>query len=161
MPTADRSGTTKFALPSDTTIAARRFVEAPRQEVFDAWTKPEHVTQWMLGPAGWTMPVCEIDLRPGGEWHFVWLHADGTELELSGVYRGVDPPVRLVSTESWGPEWPRTLNSVVLDEQDGRTTITCTILYPSKEARDAALGPGMREGMSESYDRLAAYLPKI
>jgi uncharacterized protein YndB with AHSA1/START domain len=112
----------------------------------------------MLGPEGWTMPVCEIDLRPGGAWHFVWRRSDGTEMAMRGSYREITPPERLVSTESWGGNWPETLNTLVLSEEDGKTTITLTILYPSKEARDAALQTGMKDGMSQSFDRLADYL---
>ena len=78
---------------------------------------------WMLGPDGWTMPVCEIDLRPGGAWHFVWRGSDGTEMEMRGVYREIAPPERLVTTESWGGDWPETLNTLVLTEEDGKTTI--------------------------------------
>jgi uncharacterized protein YndB with AHSA1/START domain len=104
------------------------------------------------------MPVCEVDLRPGGAWHFVWRRSDGTEMEMRGLYREITPPERLVSTESWGGDWPETLNTLVLSEEDGRTTITHTVLYPSKEARDAALQTGMKAGMSESVDRLAEHL---
>ena len=89
----------------------------------------------MLGPPGWTMPVCEIDLRPGGKWHFVWRQVDGTEMAMHGVYKEIAPPERLVSTESWGGPWPETLNTLMLSEKDGQTTITITVLYPSKEAR--------------------------
>jgi uncharacterized protein YndB with AHSA1/START domain len=116
------------------------------------------VPQWMLGPEGWSMPVCEIDLRPGGGWHFVWRKADGSEMDMRGGYREVSPPERLVSTESWGPEWPETLNTLTLAEKDGKTTITQLILYPSKEARDAALETGMKDGMDQSFDRLDEYL---
>ena len=112
MTTANRLGATTFATPSDTEIVVTRVVDAPRELVFDAWTKPEHIANWMLGPEGWTMPVCEIDLRPGGAWHFVWRMADGTEMEMRGDYREVSPPERLVSTESWGGDWPETLNTV-------------------------------------------------
>jgi uncharacterized protein YndB with AHSA1/START domain len=159
MTTTSKAHATTFATPSDREIVITRVVDAPRSLVFDAWTKPEHVPNWMLGPQDWTMPVCEIDLRPGGAWHFVWRRGDGTEMEMHGEYREVSPPERLVSTESWGGDWPETLNTVELSEEDGKTTITCTVLYPSKEARDAALETGMKEGMSGSYDRLAAYLP--
>jgi uncharacterized protein YndB with AHSA1/START domain len=112
----------------------------------------------MLGPEGWTMPVCEIDLRPGGKWHFVWRKADGAEMPMTGVYREVVPPERIVHTERWGPEWPETVNTLSLAERGGKTTITLSVLYPSKEARDAALGTGMKEGMDVSYERLAEYL---
>ena len=139
-----------------------RDFNAPRRLVWEAWTKPEHVPHWMLGPEGWTMPVCEIDLRPGGAWHFVWRRGDGTEMEMRGVYEEVAPPERLVNTESWGADWPETLNTLVLSEQDGKTTtMTTTILYPSKEARDAALQTGMKDGASVSFDRLAEYLQTL
>ncbi|HEX2450307.1 MAG TPA: SRPBCC family protein [Gemmatimonadales bacterium] len=157
MATAHKSATI-FTTPSDREIAMTRVVDAPRRIVFDAWTNPKHVPHWMLGPAGWSMPVCEIDLRPGGTWHFVWRRADGTEMSMRGTYKEIAPPERLVSTESWGPEWPETINTLVLTEKDGKTTITQTVLYPSKEARDAASQTGMKDGVTESFDRLADYL---
>jgi uncharacterized protein YndB with AHSA1/START domain len=158
MTTANETGTTTFTMPSEREIVMTREVDAPRELVFDAWTNPEHVRQWMLGPSGWTMPVCEIDLRPGGAWHFVWRRADATEMEMRGEYREVTPPERLVSTESWGGDWPETINTVTLSEEDGKTTITQTVLYPSQEARDAALETGMKDGVSQSFDRLAEHV---
>ena len=153
--------TLQITTPSDTEILMTRVFDAPRALIFDAWTNPRHLPHWMLGPDGWTMPVCEIDLRPGGEWRFVWRRSDGTEMAMRGVYREVAPPERLVSTESWGGDWPDTLNTLILTEKDGKTTATNTALYPSKEARDAALKTGMAEGVSQSFDRLAGYLASI
>jgi uncharacterized protein YndB with AHSA1/START domain len=144
--------------PTDREIVMTRVFDAPRRLVFEAWTNPEHLPHWMLGPEGWTMPVCEIDLRPGGAWHFVWRRADGTEMAMSGVYKEVTPPERLVSTESWGGNWAETLNTLTLSEANGKTTMTNTVLYPSKEARDAALKTGMKEGASQGFDRLDEYL---
>jgi len=158
MASVTKSGETTFTTPSDREIVMTRVVNAPRRLVWDAWTKPEHLPHWMLGPAGWTMPVCEIDLRPGGAWHFLWRKSDGSELEMRGAYKEIAPPERLVSTESWGGDWPETLNTLVLTEKDGKTTISQTVLYPSKDARDAATKTGMKDGVSESYDRLAEYL---
>jgi len=158
MASVTKSGETTFTTPSDREIVMTRVVNAPRRLVWDAWTKPEHLPHWMLGPAGWTMPVCEIDLRPGGTWHFLWRKSDGSELEMRGAYKEIAPPDRLVSTESWGGDWPETLNTLILTEKDGKTTISQTVLYPSKEARDAATKTGMKDGVSESYDRLAEYL---
>jgi uncharacterized protein YndB with AHSA1/START domain len=158
MATANRTGTTTYATPSDREVAITRVVDAPRTLVWEAWTNPEHVPHWMTGPEGWTMPVCEIDLRPGGTWHFVWRRADGTEMGMRGAYREVAPPERLVSTESWGGNWPETVNTLLLSEKDGKTTIKQTILYASKEARDAALQTGMKEGMDQSFDRLDEHL---
>ena len=106
--------TFKVSTPTERSIEVERDFNAPRHLVFDAFTKPELVRKWLLGPDGWTMPVCEIDLRPGGAWHFVWRQSDGTEMEMRGVYQEVVPPERVVSTESWGGDWPETLNTLVL-----------------------------------------------
>ena len=151
-------GTLNVATPTDREIVMTRAFNAPRGLVWDAYTSPNLLPRWMLGPDGWTMPVCEVDLRPGGEWHFVWRRSDGSEMGMRGAYKEITPPERLVSTESWGGQWPETLNTLVLSEKGGRTTITSTVLYPSKEARDAALQTGMKEGVSQSFDRLAECL---
>jgi len=155
------STTLEVTTPSDREIVMRRTFNAPRRLVFETWTNPKYVPQWMLGPPGWSMPVCEIDLRPGGAWHFVWRQSDGTEMEMRGTYREVKPPERVVSTESWGGDWPETLNTVVFAEKDGKTSVAITILYPSKEARDAALRTGMAKGAGMSYDRLAGLLASM
>ena len=161
MSTTNKVGSTQFTTPSDREIVMARAFDAPRELVFDAWTKPEHVQHWMTGPDGWTMPVCEIDLRPGGTWRFVWRRADGGEMEMTGVYKEIVRPERVVNTEAWGGDWPETLNTLVISEENGKTTSTSTILYPSKEARDAALQTGMKEGASVSFDRLAEYLRSL
>src|SRR6516164_2877868 len=148
MATPTRGKVTTFTTPSDREIVMTRVFDAPRRLVWEAWTSPEHLPHWMLGPSGWTMPVCEIDLRPGGTWHFVWRHDNGNEMGMSGVYLEIVPPERLVSTDSWGGDWPETLNTLVLTEEDGKTTVTQRILYPTKEARDAALRTGMKDGMA-------------
>jgi uncharacterized protein YndB with AHSA1/START domain len=155
---AKHSAATMLTTPSDREIVITRVVAAPRHLVFEVYTNPAHLPHWMLGPQGWTMPVCEIDLRAGGAWHFVWRRSDGTEMGMRGVYQEIVPPERLVSTASWGGDWPETLNTLVLSEQGGKTTITQRVLYPSKEARDAALKTGMTEGMSQGFDRLDEYL---
>ena len=145
--------------PSNLEIVMTRVFAAPRGLVFGAYTSPEHLPHWMLGPKGWTMPVCEIDLRPGGASRFVWRRPDGAEMEIRSVYKEIAPPERLVSTESWGGDWPETLNTLVLCQDDGKTTtITLTILYPSIAARDAALQTGMKDGVSESFGRLDEHL---
>ena len=107
-----------------------------------------------LPPVGTGKQLRAIDLRPGGAWRYVWRKDDGAEMPMGGTYREVVPPERLVSTERWGPEWPETVNTVVLTESGGRTTISLTVLYPSKEARDAALQTGMKEGMDQGFARL-------
>ena len=148
------TGVTTYATPSDREIVVTRVVDAPRGLVFAAWTEPGHLQRWLTGPDGWSMPICEIDLRPGGRWRYVYRKASGTEMTLSGTVREIAPPERLVTTESWGPEWPETVNTLVLTEAEGRTTMALTITYASKEARDAALGTGAMDGMNRSYERL-------
>ncbi|MHB1006309.1 MAG: SRPBCC family protein [Chloroflexota bacterium] len=149
---------TTIAMPSDREVVMTHVIKAPRELVYEAYTNPVHIPHWMLGPEGWTMPVCQLDLRPGGTWHFVWRQSDGTAMAMDGEYREVAPPERLVNTESWGGDWPETLNTVEFTEDGGNTTITTRILYKSKEARDAAIGTGMKDGASQSYGRLARYL---
>lgn len=158
MTTTPQDHATTFTTPTDREFVTTRVFEAPRERVFEAWTRPEHLPHWLLGPEGWTMPLCKVDLRPGGAWHFGWRHPDGSAMEMSGVYQEIQPPERVVSRDSWGGDWPETLNTLVLTEKDGRTTITQTIRYPSKEARDAALQTGMTGGMSAGYRRLDNYL---
>src|SRR5258705_10886957 len=97
------TGALQITTPSDREIVVTRVFDAPRRLVFEAWTNPKHVPRWLLGPDGWTMPVCEIDLRPGGSWHFVWRKSNGTEMAMRGAYREVTPPERLGNTEGWGP----------------------------------------------------------
>jgi uncharacterized protein YndB with AHSA1/START domain len=161
MATANKVGATTYTTPTDRELVVKRVVDAPRRLVWDAWTRPEHLQNWMLGPEGCSMPVCEMDLRPGGAWNFVWRRTDGTGMGMHGTYREVMPPERLVHTESWGPDWPETINTLALSEDGGRTTITQTVLYPSKEARDAALQTGMKDGMNRTYERLDEYLQTI
>ena len=104
------------------------------------------------------MPVCEIDLRPGGRWRYVHRKADGSEMTIQGSYREVVPPRAAGLDRVVGPEWPETVNTMVLTEAGGLTTITITIRYPSKEARDAALKTGMKEGMDQAFVRLDTLL---
>ena len=150
--------TLTITTPSDREARMTRVFAAPRELVFRACTEPALVSQWMLGPEGWTMPVCEIDLQPGGKWHHVWRKSSGTEMSMTGTYLEVDPPARIVSTERWGPEWPETTNTILFTERNGQTTLTTTILYPSKEARDIAMKTGMTDGATSSYNRLEAVL---
>ena len=161
MVTTARTGVTTFATPTDREVVFTRVVDAPRRIVYDAYTTPEHLQQWLLGPPGWTMPICELDLRPGGAWRYVWRKGDGSEMTLSGLVKEVRPPEKLQMTESWGPEWPDTLNTIEFSESGGQTTITTTVLYPSKDARDAALKTGMREGMDHGFARLDQLLATL
>jgi uncharacterized protein YndB with AHSA1/START domain len=155
MASGARPGVTTYSTPTDREVVITRVLDAPRRIVFDAWTNPQYIPRW-LAPDDWTMPVCEMDARPGGKWRYQYRKADGTEMTLSGTIREVRPPERLVSTESWGPEWPETVNTLVLTESEGMTTVTLTVTYPSKEARDAALRTGMKDGMEQGFAKLDA-----
>jgi uncharacterized protein YndB with AHSA1/START domain len=154
-------GETIYETPSDRELVTIRAFDAPRELLWEAWTSPDHLPRWLLGPEGWTMPVCESDLRVGGAWRFVWRHEDGTEMGMTGEYRELTPPERLVSAQSWGDDWPETLNTLVFTEDGDRTIVTQTILYPSAEARGAALATGMQTGMDSGFDRLDDYLQTL
>jgi uncharacterized protein YndB with AHSA1/START domain len=151
--------TTEFTTPGDLEVTARRVFDAPRQLIWEMHTRPEHVRRWLLGPDGWSMPVCEIDLRPGGAWHYVWRNdANGREFGMRGVFHEVVPPERLVNTESWGEDWEETLATTTFTEENGRTTLVSTSRFASREAREKALATGMTSGWGASYDRLETLL---
>jgi len=142
--------------PSDREIAMTRVFNAPRNLVFDAWTRPDLVRRWLLGPPGWTMPVCEIDLRVGGTYRFEWLGQDGTRMGMGGIYREIVIPERIVNTQLFDVDWTggETLGTLLFTEQGGKTTLTNSVLYSSREARDAALRTRMAEGVEAGYARL-------
>lgn len=154
------SETFKVTTPSDLEIAMTRVFNAPRRLVFEALTKPELVRQWLLGPPGWTMPVCEIDLRVGGAFRYVWRHADGREMGMGGVFREIVPQERIVHTELFDEAWyaGEALVTNVLVEQSGKTTLTLTSRFGTRETRDAVLKSGMESGVAASYDRLEQLL---
>lgn len=147
--------------PTEREIVMTRTFDAPRNLLFEAYTNPDYPPRWMLGPPGWTMPVCEIDARPGGNWHFVWRKEDGTNMEMHGVYRNLTPPERIISTENWGGDWPETINTVTLEEQNGKTTLTTRILYPSQQARNRVFATGMTDGARLSFDLLDELLSSL
>ncbi len=147
----------KITMSGDRDLVMTRVFDAPRRLVFDAHTKPELVRQWLLGPPGWSMPVCEMDVRVGGRYRWVWRHdTKGTEMGMGGMYREVKAPERLVATEKFDEAWypGEALNTLVLVEQGGRTTLTQTMRYESRAARDAVLKSDMERGVAASYDRL-------
>ncbi len=153
--------TLKVTTKGDREIVMTRDFNAPRRLVFDAFTKPELVKQWLLGPPGWSMPVCEIDLKVGGAYRYVWRRdSDGSEMGMGGVYREIVLQERIVSTEVFDKAWypGEAVGTLVLSEQGGKTTVTQTVLYQSREARDGILKSGMESGVAASYDRLAQLL---
>jgi uncharacterized protein YndB with AHSA1/START domain len=152
--TANRDSFT-VTTPSDQEIRMTRLFSAPRQMVFDAMTRPEHVREWWgrLGD-GYSVPVCEIDFRVGGKWRFVNRHPRG-EAAFHGEYREIAPPDRVVFTEIF-EEFPDSVSVVTaeLTEEGGKTRLTATVRYPSVEVRDMVLRTGMSTGAGISYDRL-------
>ena len=161
---SDRSQTaTTLTTPSDREIVVTRTFDAPRDLVFAAWTTPEHVRRW-YGRRDSTLVVCEIDLRPGGAWHYVLRAPDGNDSGFRGEYREVVPPERLVYTEAFDVEGLRdhpALVTITFEEHGGRTTMTSVALYESVEFRDGHLRSGMEVGMVETLDRLAELLAAL
>jgi uncharacterized protein YndB with AHSA1/START domain len=147
-------------LPNDLDVVVVRAFNAPRTLVFDAWTKPALIQRWMLGPPGWTMPVCEMDVRPGGKFTWRWRSEEnGAEFGFTGEFREVVRPSRLVHIERFEPgdvggEMGEALVTSEMTEKSGVTTHKMTIHYESKEVRDAALKTGMTDGMEQSYQKL-------
>ena len=158
--TTSTIGETTFTTPSDREIEMTRLFDAPRQLVFDAFTNPAHVPHW-FGPRGWSVPVCEIDLRPGGSWRYVLSGPEGEEMGMSGVYKEITPPERIVTTESFDDYPGESLNTLTLTEEDGKTRYTVTVLYADTETRDAVLASGMSEGAAETLERLAEHLEAL
>jgi uncharacterized protein YndB with AHSA1/START domain len=153
----------QVTMPSDHEVAVRRSFKAPRTLVFRAHTEPELVRRWMLGPPGWSMPVCEMDVRVNGRYRWRWRSdTDGKEFGFAGTFREVQPPSRLVHTEGHDPgtvgdSYPsdgEALVTTTFVEEGGITTMTTVMDFGSKEARDAAVKTGMTDGMEQSYQLL-------
>lgn len=149
------SETFKVSTPSDTEIQMTRLFDAPRHLVYQAMSKPEHIKRWWgnLGD-GYSVPVCEVDLRVGGKWRFINKHPKG-EAEFYGEYLELDPPERIVFTEIFAPfpDAPSTVTATLTDE-NGKTRLVATSKYPSRMVRDMVLQTGMEKGAAKSYDRL-------
>ena len=156
------SDTFKATTPSDREIVLTRLFDAPRRLVFEAMTKPEHVKRWWgILDEGYSVPLCEIDLRPGGKWRFVGKGPQG-EYGFHGVYREIVAPERVVFTEIYDP-FPDAESVVtsVLTEENGKTRLTATCVYPSLEVRDMVLKSGMTRGAGISYDRLEEVVQQL
>ena len=148
--------TLAIAAQGERELVMTRTFDAPRDLVFDAMTKPELLRRWLFGPTGWTMTVCEVDLRVGGKYRYEWRKDDGTEMGMGGVYREIVRPSRIATTELFDQDWTggEASSIAVLEEKSGTTTLTTTMLYASRESRDAVLKSGMERGVAAGYDRL-------
>ena len=146
--------------PSDREIAMTRVFDAPREMVFEAFTKPELVSRWLTGPQGWTMPICEIDLRVGGNYRYGWRHVDGKTMGAYGTFKEIVPPGRLVASEQFDDPWypGEAISTTTFVEEGGRTKVTLTVQYDSKETRDGVQKSGMERGVSYSFDQLEKVL---
>jgi uncharacterized protein YndB with AHSA1/START domain len=151
------TGTLKVSLPTEREIVMTRVFDAPRRLVFDALTKPELLKRW-FGPRGWSLVVCEADLKVGGAWRWVLRGPGGREMGMRGVYQEITAPERLVSTESFDDYPGESRNTLTLSEENGKTTFTISVLYQSQEIRDAVIKSGMEHRAAECYDKLAEIL---
>jgi uncharacterized protein YndB with AHSA1/START domain len=159
MKSTEMKKTFEVTTPSDREIVMTRTLTAPRSLVYDAFTKPDLIKRWLLGPDGWSMPVCEVELRRGGRLRYVWRSdADGREFGIAGEYREVIRSERLVHAEKMDDVPGEALVTTTFTERDGLTTVTMANLYNSVEIRDMALESGMDEGVAKSFDRLAGFL---
>lgn len=152
-----------IATPSDREIVTTRVLHAPKALVFDCMIRPEYLRRWMLGPEGWTMPVCEFDPRVGGRFRYLWRNAQGGEMGMTGVIREFEPPEWIVNTQLFDGDdsGGESVVTLTLSETDGRTTLTTAVLYPSIQARDAMMKSGMAEGMEAGYQRMDALLAEV
>lgn len=155
--TMKNTGTLKVTTPTDREVVLTRVFDAPRQLVFDAFSKPELLKRW-FGPRGWSLVVCEVDFKVGGGFRFVLRGPDGRDLGMRGAYRELATAGPLRPHGVFDDFPGASLVTAVFVEQDGKTTMTATVLYPSKEVRDAVIQSGMEHGAAESYDKLAELL---
>jgi uncharacterized protein YndB with AHSA1/START domain len=143
--------------PSDREIAMTRVFDAPRELVFEAHTSCEHLQNWW-GPRKYEIASCDVDFRPGGAWRIVH-RAEGEEHVFQGEYREIVRPERIVWTFEWmGMPGHVSVETLTLEEHDGKTTLTATSVFDTVEDRDGMLGSGAEEGAAESWDRLDEYL---
>jgi uncharacterized protein YndB with AHSA1/START domain len=154
------SKTLQLTTRGEREIVITRVFDAPRTLVWDAFTKPELLKRWLFGPPGWTFEVCEVTQKVGERYRYVWRGPDGTEMGMGGVIREFSPPQRMVGTERFDEPWypGEALVTIELTELNGKTNLTQTILYESREARDIVLKSPMEGGITMSYDRLAEIL---
>jgi uncharacterized protein YndB with AHSA1/START domain len=150
-------GTLTVAAHGDREIVMTRVFDAPRHLVFEANTKPELLKRWLGVRGGWTLKVCEVDLKVGGAYRYVWWkESAGLEMGCGGVFREIAAPERIVCTEVFDDPWyeGECVNTTVLTEQGGATTLTVTMSFESREARDGVLRSPMERGVAESYNML-------
>ncbi|HYW07944.1 MAG TPA: SRPBCC family protein [Longimicrobium sp.] len=147
---------TESRILSDTRVRITRIIRGPVKQVWQAHHDAELLQRWLLGPDGWTMPVCETPSEVGDSYRYEWEMEDGSQrFGFEGELLESEPPYRAVTTERMiGMEGPGTVNELTLTEHEAGTLLTLVITYPSIELRDMILGTGMTDGMERSYERL-------
>ncbi|HEX6263014.1 MAG TPA: SRPBCC family protein [Actinomycetota bacterium] len=151
----------QVSTPTDREIVMTRVFDAPRDLVFEAHTSCEHLRNWW-GPRAMEISECEVDFWEGGAWRIVHRGPDGEEYGFSGEYREIVRPERITWTfEFDGAPGSVSVETLTLEEHDGKTTVTATAVYDSKEARDAMIESGMETGAAETYERLDEYLEAL
>lgn len=158
----------QVTLPTDSTVRVAREFRAPRDLVWRAYTEPALIQRWLLGPPGWTMPLCEMDVRVGGTYRWRWRSVDsGKQFGFHGQFREVVPGSKLVHTELFDPGdvggnmGDGALITLELTQSGPITTVVTTMDYYTKQSRDAAVSTGMTDGMEASYAGLDALLPEL
>jgi len=150
-----KSGALTVTAQGDRDIVMTRSFNAPRHLVWEAYTKPELLKRWLLGPDGWYFIQCDVDLRIGGKYRYVWKNDEKNQtLGLGGEYREINAPAKLVCTEAFDDFPGEAVSTLELAEHNGVTTLINTVVSPSREARDGMLSTGMEKGVGRSYDRL-------
>ena len=159
------TGKLKVSLPGDCEILVTREFVAPRTLLFDVHTKPEMVKRWLFGPDGWSMPVCEIDLRVGGRYRYVWRNAaTGQEFATGGKFLEIVSPEKIVSTEQFEGEMGaqgEAVNTLTFEEHNGKTHLALHMRFPTKDSRDGAIESGMNDGIEAGFARLEGLFPAL
>jgi uncharacterized protein YndB with AHSA1/START domain len=158
---------TKLTLPSDQEILITRTFDGPRDLVWQMWTTAEHLRQWW-GPEGWTLPVCELDFRPGGTWFYCMEGPDGMQSCGKATYLDIDVPQRIIYEDAFADsegnlidDMPVAHITLEFVEEGSKTTVVNIVRYPTKADRDKVIEMGMEAGIDQTWNRLDAYLAKI
>jgi uncharacterized protein YndB with AHSA1/START domain len=157
------SGNLTVTMPNDREIAMSRVFDAPRSLVFDAYTKCEYLKRWLGVFNGWSLDVCKIDLRVGGKYRYVWRRETDTVMGMGGSYREIAIGRRIVASELFDESWyeGEAISTATFVESGGKTTLTMTVQYASKDARDGVLKSGMADGVTASFDALEELLTQL
>jgi uncharacterized protein YndB with AHSA1/START domain len=155
-----RAETFRLSRSNECELLIERVFAAKVDRVFDAFTRPDLVRRWLLGPPGWTMPVCEIDLRVGGAYRYVWSKSGIPDMGMGGIYQSLTPGRMIIASEKFDEAWypGEAIVTTSFIEQSDLTQVSMRVRYESSEACDLASSSGMEQGMAAGFDRLAQLL---